>query len=147
MPLSYRGAVGFGDYALDANFIIGPAVDEAAAAHETAQAAIVWLLPRAREHVSRWLGPQPTSTHLVSTDVPLKGGDTLWSYTVSPIVQASDPADSLNIVQPSLDSFTPSEAVDVEVKRQNTAAHLHACYSWRGWKTPKIVVSTAAGPG
>lgn len=46
-PLAYRGAVAYGEYEISSNFILGRAIDEAADNHESAQGAIVWLLPRA----------------------------------------------------------------------------------------------------
>ena len=84
-PLAYRGAVTYGGYELRSNFILGPAVDEAARAHDAAQGALIWLMPSAREIVADWLRNQPTNTHLVRFDVPLKGGDVFHSYTVSPL--------------------------------------------------------------
>src|SRR5439155_23798737 len=94
-PLAYRGAVTYGGYELRSNFILGPAVDEAARAHDAAQGAL--MMPSAREIVADWLRNQPTNTHLVRFDVPLKGGDVFHSYTVSPLVQAVDEQDAHEI--------------------------------------------------
>jgi hypothetical protein len=74
VPLAYRGAVAVGEYEVSPHFVIGPAIDEAADAHERAQGAIVWLMPSARAQVAERLHPQPTNTHLVRFDVPLRGG-------------------------------------------------------------------------
>lgn len=47
VPLAYRGAIGFGEFLVDDNFLIGPAIDEVAAGHQVANAAVVFLLPSA----------------------------------------------------------------------------------------------------
>lgn len=47
VPLAFRGAIGFGDYVLDGNFLIGPAIDEVAEEHQAPNGAFVWLLPSA----------------------------------------------------------------------------------------------------
>lgn len=70
-----------GEYEVLPHFVIGPAIDEAADAHERAQGAIVWLMPSARARVAEWLHPQPTNTHLVRFDVPLKG--VIYSIRIS----------------------------------------------------------------
>jgi len=75
-PLTYRGAVTFGPYEVESNFIIGEAIDEVAGYYEKAQAAVVWLLPAAKDIVANWLlGGNVRRTELVRFDVPLKGGD------------------------------------------------------------------------
>jgi len=84
---------------MDSNFLLGQAVDEAASAYNSAQAAVIWLVPHARELVIGWMRPEPRLTLLVQFEVPLKGGDTLRTFTVSPILQAADHADALLIVR------------------------------------------------
>jgi hypothetical protein len=80
-PLAYRGAVTCGEYEIDANFIMGRAVDDAATCYESAEAAIVWLAPSANDLVSAWLHGQPHNTHFVKHAVPLKGGGSFHTYT------------------------------------------------------------------
>ena len=50
-PFAYRGSITFGDFALDERFIVGPAVDAAAEAMDSAEAALVWLAPSAQRVV------------------------------------------------------------------------------------------------
>lgn len=135
VPLAYRGAIAVGDYEVSPHFLIGQAIDEAASAHELAQAAIIWLTPRARAHVARWLLRQPNNTHLVLFDVPLKGGNTFNTYTVSPLEQAGGEEDAGVQTRNLLATFSDL-SVDVAVKRQNTAKHMSACYAWRRFKFP-----------
>ena len=52
VPLLFRGVIVFGSYLAEGQFLLGPAVDEAATLAETAQAAIVWLAPEA-QHLHR----------------------------------------------------------------------------------------------
>lgn len=44
-PISVRGCINYGKFLVKGNYIIGDAVDEAAALHEKANGAFVWLLP------------------------------------------------------------------------------------------------------
>lgn len=47
VPLAFRGAIGFGEYFVKDNYLIGPAIDEVALAHQVANGALVFLLPSA----------------------------------------------------------------------------------------------------
>ena len=137
-PLAYRGAIAYGEYEIGSHFVMGRAIDEAASYHESAEGAIVWLLPDAKSLVGDWLHSQPRNTHLVRHPVPLKGGKSFQTYTVSPIVQARDQDDARALVGSILATFKGPN-VDVAVKRQNTVEHLRSCYQWRGWPFPEGV--------
>lgn len=135
VPLAYRGAIAVGRYEVSPHFLIGKAIDEAASAHELAQGALIWLTPEAHSHVGHWLLGQPRNTHLVKFDVPLRGGDTFNTYTVSPLEQARD-GDDANVLARNLLATFSNSNVEVAVKRQNTSKHLRACYAWRGFNFP-----------
>src|SRR5437660_7527028 len=64
-PLTYRGAITCGDYEIDASFVMGRAVDDAATCYELADAAIVWLAPSASSLVGAWLPGRPHNTHFL----------------------------------------------------------------------------------
>lgn len=132
IPFAYRGAIAIGEYEVSPHFLIGNAIDEAAAACELAQGAIIWLTPAAREQVTEWLSLQP-GTHMVKFDVPLKGGDTFNTYTLSPLEQARDVNDAGLITNNLLATFS-NPSIDVAVKRQNTIRHMRACYQLRGFE-------------
>ena len=134
--LAYRGAVSVGNYEMSPHFLIGPAIDEAAGAHELAQGAFIWLTPTARDHVAEWLKHQPHNTHLVKFDVPLKGGDTFSTYTASPLEQARNENDANVLSQNLLATFSGTNT-SIAVKRQNTERHLRACYAWRKFNFPE----------
>jgi hypothetical protein len=134
-PLAYRGSITCGEYEIDANFIMGRAVDDAATCYDSADAAIVWLAPSASNLVGKWLHGQPHNTHFVKHAVPLKGGASLHTYTVSPLVQAVDENDAEVISTILLASFRGS-SLDIAIKRQNTVRHLRSCFLWRKWSPP-----------
>ena len=136
VPLAYRGAIAVGRYEVSPHFLLGPAIDEAAAAHEMAQGPLIWLTPHARDEVARWLKHQPHNTHLVKFDVPLKSGDSFNTYTVSPLEQAGGEDDAKMLVRTLLGTFSGSN-LDVAVKLQNTVRHLRACYAWRKFALPE----------
>jgi hypothetical protein len=135
VPLACRGAIALKSYEVSPHFLIGPAIDEAASAHELAQGAIIWLTPVASGHVARWLLNQPHNTHLVKFDVPIKGGDAFGTYTVSPLEQARGEDDAGVLARSLLSTFVGA-TVDVAVKRQNTSKHIRACYAWRAFSFP-----------
>ena len=62
IPLALRGCVTYGQFRMEGNLIVGPAVDEAAEFHSAPQGAFVWLAPAA-ERVKRefdlWLKSPP----------------------------------------------------------------------------------------
>lgn len=134
-PLSYRGTVSYGRFIIEPSFIVGEAIDEATTYHESAQGAVVWLLPSTKDKVADWLKDQSTNTHLVRFNVPLKNGDEFQSYTVSPIVQAGDVRDAIDLTIKILGTFK-SNNLEVAIKKQNTIKHLQACYAWRNWEFP-----------
>jgi len=135
VPLAYRGAIALGSYEVSPHFLIGQAIDEAASAHELAQGALIWLTPEARDEVALWLKDQPKNTHLVKFDVPLKGGNTFNTYTVSPLEQAGGEADAIVLTRTLLGTFSGS-GMDIAIKRQNTARHMRDCYAWRNFNFP-----------
>lgn len=135
IPLAYRGAVSVGRHAISSNFLVGEAIDEAAAAHEAADGALVWLMPTARDLVADFLRSNPKNTHLVKFAVPIKDGKRFETYTVSPLEQAASEKDSQSLARTLLGTFSSSN-LEVAIKKQNTAAHLVACFAWRNHKLP-----------
>jgi hypothetical protein len=135
IPLAYRGAITVGSYEVSPHVLIGPAIDDAAHAHELAHGAVVWLSPAARDQVAQWLADHPQNVRLVMFDVPLKGGDTFSTYTISPLEQARDEEDANMLTRSLLGTFS-SANIDVAIKRQNTVRHLRECYAWRNFNCP-----------
>lgn len=52
VPLVFRGCIGFGEFVIEENFILGPIVDEVASHMSVAEGAFIWALPEASEFVS-----------------------------------------------------------------------------------------------
>jgi hypothetical protein len=89
IPLAYRGTMAYGEFALEENFIVGPAVDEAAEQVDAADGALVWLMPSA----SRLLQEDDLQEYVCFHDVPLKGGSTYRTAVISPLVDVQKPED------------------------------------------------------
>lgn len=81
-PLLYRGCIAVGDHLFDGNFIVGPAVDEAAEGFEKADGAFVWMMPSAlAAH-----GPENHSQpYAMAYDVPMKCGTTFRTVALFPV--------------------------------------------------------------
>jgi hypothetical protein len=122
--LAYRGCIAYGEFALEKNFIVGRAVDEAAENMDRAQGAFVWLTPSAEKELRSWERmPYSLKEHaLLEYEVPLKGGDRYTTHVVSPFIQNAVVDERAFLSSRILDTFGGS--VDIEVKRQRTAEFL-----------------------
>lgn len=125
-PINYRGVLTFGKYHYRENFMMGPAVDDAASLYETADAAICFLSPTLEKQFRDALlkverPPVELEDLLVRTKVPLKGGGLLQTRAVNPLrsVQRKHRPEAIDA---SLEAFSrgPSLAIDVAIKQQNT---------------------------
>jgi hypothetical protein len=134
--LAYRGCISFGDFEVRDRFLVGPAVDEAAAANNLAQGAFVWLLPSAREVFGLYAEPSAAHPDYVRTyspfEVPLKGGETYDTFAVSPYILADTEAARDEITSRILLTF--SGGLDVQLKKQHTRRFLDVCRA--RWKPP-----------
>lgn len=126
-PLVYRGAVAYGEFVIDGNFLIGPAVDEAASVGRLAQGGFVYLCPSAVARV-------PIDTHIppdiervmMRYRVPLKGGDRFDTYVVPPVVRPSN----LKTLIAGIHAAFATGGIDVTIKEQNTLAMLKHVTQW-----------------
>lgn len=129
VPWTYRGVVTYGEFAMhdSGNFFVGPAVDEAAAYHERANAALTWLTPRAASLVatadsSHFQG----AVHKREYEFPLKRAGVVSmhrAHVASPFPIGSTPVEAANISQALLATFDLSKP-DVCEKHRNTQAFL-----------------------
>lgn len=84
--VALRGCISYGNHVVVNNFIIGPAVDEAADYYETAEGALVWLLPSAGFHSNcADLLLHDIGSLLILYNMPLKGGGRLKSLLINPL--------------------------------------------------------------
>jgi len=121
--LVYRGCIAFGEFEIREQFLIGPAIDEAAEAEKLADGALIWLCPSATRIVETISPSKPLNRSLrVVRDypVPLKEGRSYRTHVVNPLLDCADP-DAL--ARRILDFFR-LDRLDIAVKRQNTANFL-----------------------
>jgi hypothetical protein len=125
--LAYRGCISFGEFDMRGNFIVGPAVDEAAGAMELAQVAAIWLTPTAAAKLTHG------KVLYVPYRVPLKGGDYYETYAVSPFMDLATADECDKFHHAMLATFeTAPAALEVQIKRQRTTEFLQRCRSlWR----------------
>lgn len=119
--LLFRGAVAKGRFIIDENLILGPAIDEASALMSLATAAIVWFAPNS------FVPDDWNCFHAIPYSIPLHGGQTVHARAVNPF-QATAPTgnidDTAELEASILSAFGQKLPLDVEIKKQNTAAFL-----------------------
>jgi hypothetical protein len=135
VPLSFRGALAYGRFAMSDRFILGPAVDEAAVFHELAHGAMVGLTPSAFEVFSRGDDQSPSvASPLMPYRIPTKNEPGRWeTCAVVPFLPADgDDAGRRGFFDEVIATFvtastsTRSLIDDVEQKKRNTVAFLRA---------------------
>ncbi len=128
-PIAYRGCISFGEFEISGPFVLGEAVDEAAAHYEIAEGAFVWLTPSAKAvWDKKKLRIEPPDSCLVPYAVPLKQGASYDTYAVSPFEAESDDRKRRRVRDTLLSTFdTPHSAttLGVQLKRQNTERFFH----------------------
>lgn len=126
--LTFRGAIAFGKFHVDGPFLIGPAIDEAAEAHNLPEGAHIWLCPSALDVISKSAGhafgkdPGRRFPMIRDFPVPMKGGRTYRVDTINPLQFFPCRADAEAAVRAAVATFAGS--LDVLVKKQNTEALL-----------------------
>lgn len=129
---AYRGVIAFGEYAIDDNFIMGQAVDEAAELMDRAQGAFVWYAPSAFEVATSFKTLMPEGLlPVVPYKVPLKDGHHFATYVVAPFHDDHNRASVEQTSAQILESFTGG-SFDVRLKRDATSVFLEkAKILWR----------------
>lgn len=125
VPLAYRGCITFGEFLIDAPFLVGPAIDLAATNAEKAEAGLVWVHPTAFESPF-WRNIQSGSNEvverypLVKHTVPLKAMDSCETLVVSPFDVTATSLDHDGVTSRIAATF----GAEHRVKRDNTLAFL-----------------------
>jgi hypothetical protein len=119
-PLLYRGVVTVGNFEIDENFLLGPAVDEAAELMDLADGPFVWLAPTADTlgHVIRETANDLWKEMAISFPVPLKGGRRLPTRVMNPWAFCSNEEERKRVRTITMRSLN-STKVDVLVKKGN----------------------------
>jgi hypothetical protein len=127
--LIYRGAITIGRFAIDENFLLGPAVDEAAELMDLAEGPFVWLAPsanRMKEVITGSNGPK-WSDMVFQYRVPLKGGRVFPTRVVKPFFSCSSA--ERKTAEANILHAMDAPQIDVAVKRGNAQAFFAAVRS------------------
>jgi hypothetical protein len=73
LPLPVRGCISFGRHLSDGNFLLGPAVDEAAECMNAPQGAFIWVLPTAADRHRKFVARAISLIKALPTDVLMAG--------------------------------------------------------------------------
>jgi hypothetical protein len=120
--LVFRGAITFGEFAVADNFIIGPAIDDAATDQNSAEGGFVWLHPGCQRRV---LGEDEPGWPWLTWTVPMKGGAAYRTRVVTPFMRGFGPGRH-DSIRKSIVGFFDDDRLDVQIKRQNTECFLDA---------------------
>lgn len=141
LPLAFRGYLSLGEGLLEDGVLVGEAIDEAASKYERADAACVWLSPRAAEVVTS-LPAKTKSGYWISTAVPmalhkLREGEpsSVNTVAINPCGRTPDGGEHAKIVAGALHaSERGDQTPEVVRKRGNTLAFLNECSrASQGW--------------
>lgn len=126
--LVYRGCVAVGEFEVEPPFMIGPAVDEAAAGESLAEAAVVWCSPSAEQAVrkaSQIVGEETAKPiGCLRWNVPMKGGGQYQTYAVIPYFRIGDRLPNIDDIQGRILASFDETRLDVAIKKQNTERFL-----------------------
>lgn len=133
IPMSFRGCITYGKFIAEDQFLLGPAIDEAASLEREAEGAFVWLAPSGlavckAEPMELAISGRLEPDVMLPWSIPLKGGrsyDTLalhFGVTHMPATRWNEILVSLKSTFLNSNGVAPS--FEVEIKRQNTLRYL-----------------------
>jgi hypothetical protein len=131
--LVLRGCVAYGRYAINENFIVGPAVDAAAEYMDSAEGAFVWYLPPASRMLEEYcdLENRPSiiksvfASYFPIYEVPIKGKHFICTRVISPLYMEN--ANKTEAVIKEYNEAMQANKMDVWLKRQYTLSFLNYC--------------------
>lgn len=88
VSIAYRGAVAYGEVAVDDNFFVGPAIDEAVHLESSIDGAIIALTPEASQ-IADTAQISPFNMLIADYPIPLKDG-TRSGHVINPVFAATD---------------------------------------------------------
>lgn len=124
-PFAYRGSIAFDDLAIDDQFLIGPAIDEAAEGERLALGAFVWLCPSAYRVIHEGFGEKAANDLPLVLDylVPVKDSSEKKTHVINPFRRLAEQVRAEDVMANLLRSFDESRP-DVAVKKRNTETFL-----------------------
>lgn len=132
-PFAYRGSIAYGELLIDDQFLIGPAVDEAAAAESLAEGAFIWLCPSAHRVVQDGLGSAafPLLPIVPHYPVPMKNKKVATTHVINPFGRLGNlhPGTVMTNILGSFEVARPDARVTT--KRRNTEAFLRTAEKLR----------------
>lgn len=129
-PFAYRGCISSGEFAIEDDFLLGPAIDDAAVLANEPDGAFVMLTPEAARALTslHMGGPYIELYNIIAPafPVPMKHGPPLESRVLNPLATI-DLSKRDELLVAYLETFASSRP-EVLRKRDNTAAFLQYCY-------------------
>jgi hypothetical protein len=124
-PLAYRGVVTSGSFLIEENYLLGPAIDEAASLLDTADGPFVWLVPAVAKLKDQLelpgfvppLTPDTWKRIVVRGPVPLRSGRFFSASILSPVALCDSEEDERK-VRKGLLATMKSDLIEVAIKRQ-----------------------------
>jgi hypothetical protein len=130
-PIAYRGCISYGQFMIDREFVVGPAVDEVAELEKRAQGAFVWLAPKAHRTLRHRITGEPHYGYpIVPYDVPIRDGGFYRTGVIAPFPSRGESFGEEELRKHEmiywklLGSFGSDAPFDVEIKEQNTRLFL-----------------------
>lgn len=138
--LLLRGCITYGKHTTAENFLVGPAVDEAAEYMNSAEGAFIWFLPAATNVIQKFCDersqmPEEKNPKIITAaldalfpnyQIPIKNSHYLKSRIVNPLYMKSID-DSEKIINSYKDAMKVEGNMSIWMKRQNTLELLDYC--------------------
>ncbi len=118
LPIAFRGAISVGQFLVDGNLLLGPAVDQAAEFMQMPDGAFSLLVPGSPKPLKALRDNGGICWHRV----PLLDGRHLGAWTVNPYLFCD--SDERSKIRKGLRQAMKSDRLDVVIKRQSTLKFL-----------------------
>lgn len=119
-PLAYRGAVSTGFFLIEAPYLIGPAVDDAASYMNMPDGAFVWITPRGNKPPHSLTYPPDQWPRMVRVcEMPLRDGRVVSAKILNPFA-TSDNTEERELIKAGIMKSMVGDALDIVIKRQGT---------------------------
>ncbi len=122
--LAWRGCITYGQFDIEGQIVMGPAIDEAADLHQRSDAAVAWVTPGAKKIMDgEPIGSAALGALAPNIRVPLHGSNSYVTYVVQPGFLEED-WDKRKSWRNTVLSTFDRQSLEVQIKKQNTEAVL-----------------------